>query len=267
MKRTLPITILRDASVFCGGDDDDDGTAPGDDDDTNGGPDAEAYAPAPDPFDSVADVAEPAADATTSSSTAGTNVDDAPAVIHSGSGWASSSSSSSSSNSSSDTHPVAHIPYVASQGEDDTKDSGLYSRVDGAGRNLLYDGQVNRIYVTPHANTMRPPHIPREVWIRMSKKKRHEAAADFKAESAPAAPVRTRRTHTPPNRSCGKVAAFLCSLVALMGGGSGEDFCDLTPESGYEHISGSDVGDVYEPNVTNSSTNHSTNSPDPNDVY
>ncbi len=45
MKRTLPITILRDASVYGGGDDDDDGAAPGGDDDTKGGSDAAAPAP------------------------------------------------------------------------------------------------------------------------------------------------------------------------------------------------------------------------------
>ena len=90
---------------------------------------------------------------------------------------------------------------------------------------------------------------------------RYELSAAFKAESVTAAPARTRRTHTPLHRSCGKVAALLCSLVALMGGGSGEELCELTPDSVYEHISGSD-DDVYEPDVTKSRTN----SPDPNDV-
>ncbi len=77
----------------------------------------------------------------------------------------------------------------------------------------------------------RQPEVDRDDWISMSKKARHELVAFYAARSTPAAPVRSRKTHVPPNRSMGQVASIMCSLVAFACGQPQGELCELNSDA------------------------------------
>ena len=137
---------------------------------------------------------------------------------------------------------------VKPEADKEKDDEGLHYRKDAAGRSYLYGRLGNRVYKNPHKDTLRPPTIKREDWVKMGKDARKELS-DYFAEKAakPAAPARSgkKRTHLPMQRTAAQVATFICSVMTFFGGASGEIF----DQNGADDSSSSE-DDVNEDDLT-----------------
>jgi hypothetical protein len=200
VKRTLPLTILREAAFYEIGLANDDAER-NEHDEHNEHNEHKNVTPTEEEADYVLpDLFGPAITPA---------VDDAPAS----SGGSSSSSSSSSSTS------FVPTPLVKTEAKAD--EEGLHYRLDAAGRNYLYDRHGNRVFkkgtTRPgKAETLRPRDVKQEDWFRLDRGARKDLSDYLKEKDArPAAAANARKRRPTVRRTMATRLRFFAALRPL----------------------------------------------------
>ena len=141
-----------------------------------------------------------------------------------------SGGSSSSSSLSPSLPPPPLSPGGNAKAPAEKADEGNYYKLDAVGRRYLYDKYDNRVYKNPRkdrADALRPRMVALEDWAKLDQEARVTLSEHHKKLDATPAAAATRKptkhVRRPLRRSnAAQIATTLCSLVAMMGYGMGE---------------------------------------------